>query len=124
VSSRRFLNNHYSGLAQSLRAQARAEEAAEVTRRRRALSEKNPVELYDAACELALCVPIARSEARKQAFAAEAVEALRAAIAIGWNDAQMTARDRDLAPLRDRDDFRRLIAELFDRRFPANPFAR
>jgi hypothetical protein len=32
-------------------------------------------------------------------------------------------RDPGLAPLRDRDDFRRLLAELFDRGFPADPFA-
>jgi hypothetical protein len=49
---------------------------------------------------------------------------LREAVRAGWNDAQHTSRDPDLAPLRDRDDFRRLVAELFDRGFPADPFAR
>jgi hypothetical protein len=34
-----------------------------------------------------------------------------------------TARDPDLAPLRGRDDFRRLAAEQLDRGFPARPFA-
>ena len=31
--------------------------------------------------------------------------------------------DPDLLPLRDRADFRRLVADLFDRGFPAVPFA-
>ena len=54
--------------------------------------------------------------------AAEAVQMLKQAIAAGWNDAGKTSRDPDLASLRDRDDFRRLVAELFDRGFPADPF--
>ena len=37
--------------------------------------------------------------------------------------AHMT-RDSDLDALRDRADFRRLLAELFDRGFPRDPFAR
>ncbi len=49
---------------------------------------------------------------------------LRAAIAAGWNDAGHTSRDPDLAPLHDRDDFRRLLAQLFDRGFPADSFVR
>jgi hypothetical protein len=32
-------------------------------------------------------------------------------------------QDPDLDPLRHRADFRRLLAELFDRDFPADPFA-
>jgi len=34
------------------------------------------------------------------------------------------ARDPHLAPLRDHGDFRRLVAGLFDRVFPSDPFAR
>jgi hypothetical protein len=48
---------------------------------------------------------------------------LRQAVAAGWNDARQTDRDPNLDPLRDRDDFRRLLAELLDRGFPADPFA-
>jgi hypothetical protein len=76
------------------------------------------------ACELALCVLVARDEARQNALAAEAIEALRTAIAAGWTDAAKTGRGSDLARLRDRDDFRRLVAKLFDRVFPSHPFAR
>jgi len=121
---RRFLSNHYGHLARTLRAQARADEAAEVARRQRALWQNNAGEFYNVACELAFCVPIARGEARKRALADEAVTTLRAAVAAGWNDAALTSRDPDLASLHDRDDFRRLLAEMFDRGFPADPFAR
>jgi len=121
---RQRLSAHFSGLTRTLGAQGRADEAAEVARQRRASSKNNAAELYDAACGLALCVPISRDEARKGALAAEAVATLRAAIKAGWHDAAHTGRDTDLAPLHHRDDFRQLLAEMFDRGFPADPFAR
>ncbi len=76
------------------------------------------------ACDLALCISIAPDEASKQALAAEAITTLRTAIAAGWSDAAQTSRDPDLNPLRHRDDFRRLLDEMFDRTFPSDPFRR
>jgi hypothetical protein len=61
---------------------------------------------------------------QRQALAADAVQRLKEAMAAGWNDAGKTNSDPDLAPLRDREDFSRLLADLFDRGFPADPFAR
>jgi hypothetical protein len=101
-----------------------ADEASEVARQRRALWKDNAAELYNVACDLALCVPIARDEDRKLALAADAVATLRAAIMAGWNRAAHTSRDPDLAPLHDRDDFQRLLTGMFDRGFPIDPFAR
>ena len=52
---------------------------------------------------------------------------LAKAVAAGYNTPQRLAhmtRDSDLDALRDRADFRRLLAELFDRGFPKDPFAR
>ena len=49
---------------------------------------------------------------------------LRQAIAAGWSNARHTDSDPDLNPLRLREDFRRLLALLFDQGFPADPFAR
>jgi len=69
-------------------------------------------------------VPIALDAAAKKRYADEAMAALRTAVAAGWSNAPHTARDADLAPLRDRADFRQLLAELFGRGFPADPFAR
>jgi hypothetical protein len=87
------------------------------------LAQQEPPELYDVAGALALSVPITRVE-RQPALAAEAVQMLKAAIAAGWNDAGKTCRDPDFAALHDRDEFRRVLAELFDRTFPADPFAK
>lgn len=52
---------------------------------------------------------------------------LTKAVAAGYNTPRCLAqmmRDRDLDALRDRPDFRRLLADLFDRGFPADPFAK
>ena len=72
---------------------------------------------------LALSVPLEQGQAR-QVHAAEAVQMLRQAVAAGWSNPVHTSRDLDLIPLQDRDDFRRILAELFDRGFPDEPFAR
>jgi serine/threonine-protein kinase len=82
----------------------------------------SPTDLYNVACALALGVPLTRGQ-EQHALAAEAVLALKEAASAGWNDAAKAVCDSDLAPLRDRDDFCRLLVELFDRGFPANVFA-
>ncbi len=124
VQFRQFLSNHYIGLAKSLRAVGRADEAAGVTRDRSNLWPANPGELYNAACELALCVPIAAGAEAKKRYADEAMAGLHAAVAAGWSDAAPIALDPDLAPLRERPDFQAVLVDLFDRAFPADPFAR
>jgi len=118
-----FLGKHYVDLARALRARGQADEAAGAIRERIKLWPDNPGELYDAACEFALCVSIARETGAKKKYADEAIAALRTAVAAGWSNAAHTSRDPDLAPLRDRPDYRALLAELFDRAFPADPFA-
>jgi eukaryotic-like serine/threonine-protein kinase len=124
VGFRQFLSNHYNGLAKALRALGRADEAAGATRDRLKLWPGNPNQLYYVACDFALCVPIAWEAAAKKRYADEAMVVLRTAVAAGWTDAALTARDSDLAPLRDRPDYKALLAKLFDRGFPADPFAR
>ena len=114
--------SHFIGLIRALRAQGRSDEAALVARQNRAMCQDDPIEHYNAARGLALCVPIIGDDGGSRALAVEAVEALHAAIAAGWTDAARTGSDPDLASLHDRDDFRRLLAELFDRVFPAAPF--
>jgi tetratricopeptide (TPR) repeat protein/tRNA A-37 threonylcarbamoyl transferase component Bud32 len=125
---RQCLSSHYAGFARVMRAQGQADEAVQAARQRRKLWENpsgepnNPNELYMAACDLAVCVPMARDEARQQALASEAIATLRAAVAAGWCNAAQTGRDPDLIPLRHRDDFRRILDEMFDRSFPSDPF--
>jgi serine/threonine-protein kinase len=120
---RRLLSSHFRRLAQSLRSLGRADEAIDAIRRRRALWPAEPTELYDVACELSLCLPIIRADA-KDSLAAEAIGALRAAVSAGWSNASHTNRDLDLSPLRDRADFQQVLADLFDRSFPIDPFER
>ncbi len=69
-----------------------------------------------------------RASVRRQTRDAElATGWLTKAVAAGYNTrrhlAHMT-RGSDLDALRERPDFRRLLAELFDRGFPADPFAK
>jgi hypothetical protein len=80
--------------------------------------------LYSTACNLALCGPLAKDENEGKQYADEAMVMLRAAVVSGWANAEWTAHDPDLIPLHTRADFRRLLAELFDRGFPEDPFAR
>jgi len=125
--SRQFLSNHYGDLADALLRLGQAGDAAKATRESLALGPNVGDELYDGACRLALCLSmLVEANAPKDtrdALAAEAVAILRRAVEAGWSDADWTAHDPDLAPLRDRDDFQEILGALYDRRFPADPFA-
>jgi tetratricopeptide (TPR) repeat protein len=118
-----LLISHYAGLARVLRSQGRVREAIAALRRRRDLAARDPFELYRVAADLALCVPLSRDSISRQEVAREAVECLQAAITAGWKDAPQATRDPALAPLHNRNDFQRLIADLFDRHFPGDPWA-
>ncbi len=76
---------------------------------------------YDAACALALCVPLAENDdklaadqRRQQArsYADQAMTMLRQAVSEGVTNADQITKDKDLASLRKRDDFQKLLAEL------------
>jgi serine/threonine-protein kinase len=120
---RRLLTSHYHGLAESLRSLGRVHEAIDAMRRRRTSRPEDPTELYDVACELSLCLPSV-SGVEKESLASEAMDALRAAVKAGWSNARRTADDLNLSPLRDRADFQQILADLYDRAFPKDPFAR
>jgi tetratricopeptide (TPR) repeat protein len=122
----RFLRNHYIGLGRSMRALGRASDAAEAARGRAGVYPGNRLELYDVAYEFALCVPLAKRPEEAEGYARESVNALKKAVAAGWDDAAHTERDPDLAPLRGRADFRAVVAAMWnqiDRAMPADPFA-
>jgi serine/threonine-protein kinase len=129
---RRFLSNHYQSMGILLRQGGRAAEAAEFARRRRALWPGNPAETFHAACELAQCASAVgrgrpdpdlneSQRAERARIADEAMAALRQAVAAGLRDPAPLRHVADLAPLRDRPDFRALLSDLA---FPADPFAR
>jgi hypothetical protein len=76
---------------------------------------------YDAACYLSLCVPIVAKHdkldatQRKEAaqfYGDAAMKFLLDAVGKGYKDVQHLTKDADLEPLRQRDDFRQLVAEL------------
>jgi hypothetical protein len=80
-----------------------------------------PADAYDAACYLSLCIPIVakhdkldatqRQEAA-QLYGDAALQLLRDAVSKGYQDVAHMKKDTDLNPLRQRDDFRKLVAEL------------
>jgi eukaryotic-like serine/threonine-protein kinase len=119
-----FLHLALSNLARTNLALRKPAEAAEAAREMLSISSRDPSILYDFACYLALRVPLAADGSEAARYADEAFGTLKQAVAAGWVDATKTEKDPDLAPLHDRDDFRRLVAGLFDRVFPADPFAR
>jgi tetratricopeptide (TPR) repeat protein len=49
---------------------------------------------------------------KRQEYADRAMELLRKAVQAGFKDGAHMAKDSDLAPLRDREDFKKLLAEL------------
>jgi hypothetical protein len=66
----------------------------------------------------------AATEQRKelmQTYAVRAVDLLREAVARGWKNAAHMKKDPDLAPLRKRDDFQKLLADLETKQKPAPP---
>jgi hypothetical protein len=119
---RQVLAGEYAGLTISLRALGRGAEAVAAARQLQPMALGDFAILYDAACALALCIPVVSAD-QQSALAGEAMDALRAAVAAGFANPTHMTRDPDLDPLRNRDDFRRLLAELEDRTFPADPFA-
>jgi hypothetical protein len=81
----------------------------------------DPVVAYNAACFMARCVPLADRDPKLSAegrqktadeYARLAVQQLRAASQAGYRDVKHMKQDPDLDPLRDRQDFRDLLAEL------------
>jgi tetratricopeptide (TPR) repeat protein len=104
----------YIGLAEHTRAAATAEGVA-----RR--DEASAADVYDAACCLSLCVPLAAEDARlaegaraglARDYGGRAVALLRRAVERGYRDGAHLRKDGDLDPLRGRDDFRALLRGL------------
>jgi len=89
------------------------------------LERKDAGSLYSAACFRAVTAGVLPAGAQSP-DADQAMGWLAKAVAAGYNTPRYLARmtrDHDLDALRDRADFRRLLAELFDRGFPADRFA-
>jgi serine/threonine-protein kinase len=121
AQSQGFMNSHYTALARFHRHLGQPAEAVAAILKRQELWPTNPVELYNVACDLALCIPLvgrgkpalsAEEEAQRRRYADEAMGVLRRAVARGFKDGAHMRADSDLEPLRMRDDFQKLVAEL------------
>jgi tetratricopeptide (TPR) repeat protein len=80
-----------------------------------------PDEVYDAARAFSLCAPLADMGLARDKLAARAVELLKQAVAKGFKDAVQMKNDPDLAPLWQRDDFQKLLAEFEKNQPEAKP---
>jgi tetratricopeptide (TPR) repeat protein/tRNA A-37 threonylcarbamoyl transferase component Bud32 len=118
---RTFFRNNTQALADTSLHLGDHAEAAAAADRLAPLAVDPPNDLYNAACFLARCVPLAAKddklpEARRQELARDyadrAMTALRQAVARGFKDVAHLKKDRDLDPLRQRDDFQKLLADL------------
>jgi tetratricopeptide (TPR) repeat protein len=106
---RRELSVYYGDLARAQREAGRHSDAVATTLDRARLWPDNPGELYEAARELAACVPA-------DDFAPQAMTVLKQAVSRGYRDLDALKSDEALDPLRGRDDFRALLAALDQRR--------
>jgi hypothetical protein len=90
--------------------------AAESAAKMKELAGDNVEQLYNAACEYALCAgaaknPVANAPGSDK-LAEEAIALLKQAVAKGYKNAAHMKQDKDLDALRDRADFQKLVAEL------------
>ncbi len=107
------LSWNYLRMARLFREAGRTADAAEACRQIVELCPRDPARLYLVACELARC-------ATDGPFAEQAVEVLRRAADNGFRDARRADEEPSFGPLRDRADFRAVLAEL-RRPVPSRP---
>jgi tetratricopeptide (TPR) repeat protein len=76
---------------------------------------------YQAACVLSRCIPLAEQDSRlpesqrrplARSYGDRALQTLQLAAAEGYQDAGRLKKDKDLDPLRGREDFKQLLTEL------------
>jgi tetratricopeptide (TPR) repeat protein len=79
---------------------------------------------YNLACDLALCATLvgksqgeltAQEQAERSRYADQSLEALRQAVAAGFRDVERLNKNRHFDPLRSRDDFKKLLADLTEK---------
>ena len=90
----------------------RAAEAVAVVREWLKLYPEDPTRLVPAARNLAEAAGMPDTDGRRKEYVRMAVDALRAAVANGFRDAERIDRDREFAPLRSDPEFQRLMTEL------------
>jgi tetratricopeptide (TPR) repeat protein len=122
---RQFYRNHLAVLTAAHAALLEQDDAVRTAETCRDLGWNAPVDAYDAACGLSLCVPAVakhdklnatQRQAAAQFYADAAMQLLREAVSKGYKDLPNLKKDTDLDPLRQRPDFQQLITELEGKR--------
>jgi serine/threonine protein kinase/tetratricopeptide (TPR) repeat protein len=118
---RQFYRNTLLALVQANAGLGDPAAAKQFAHKLRDLGWDPPADAYDAACTLSLCIPIVQKNDKasqedrdNQAalYGDEAMAMLRDAVAKGFKDTAHMKQDKDLDPLRGREDFKKLLAEL------------
>jgi serine/threonine-protein kinase len=118
---RQCYRNHLSALVVSCGGSGDQAAAGQAAVRLRDLGWEPPADAYTAACALAQCIPVVEKDdqatdeqrARQARFYADqAMAMLKDAVAMGYKDAAHMMKDTDLDPLRKREDFQKLLADL------------
>jgi hypothetical protein len=118
---RQFYRNHLNLLTWVHATLLEPEDAVRTAETCRDLGWNAPADAYDAACFLSQCVPIAAKHSRlddtqrreaAQFYGDAAMKLLRDAVRKGYKDVPHLKKDTDLVPLRQWEDFRKLVAEL------------
>jgi serine/threonine protein kinase/tetratricopeptide (TPR) repeat protein len=119
---RQFYRNNLAALVQASAGLADRTAARQVAQKLRDLAWDPATDAYDAACALARCIPIVAGapkqkfkddrDKRAAFYGDEAMSMLRDAVIKGFKGAARLKKDDDLAPLRGRADFKKLVAQL------------
>jgi tetratricopeptide (TPR) repeat protein len=122
---RRVYRNHLGILAAAHAGLLEPGEAVRIAESRRDLGWDPPTDAFDAARFLCLCVPIMtqhdKLDTKQREDAAKfygdaAIRLLHDAVSKGFKDTDALKNDADLSRVRQRDDFRTLVAELEGKR--------
>ncbi len=122
---RQFYRNHLGLLTEDHAGLLEPEEAVRTAKTRRDLGWNAPADAYDAACFLSGCIPIVAKhdkldeKQRKEAarfYGDQAIRLLCDAVNKGYQDAAHLKKDTDFDPLRQREDFQKLVAQLEGKR--------
>jgi hypothetical protein len=118
---RQFYRNHLFVLSQVHAGLLEQEDAIHTAEACRDLGWSPPTDAYDAACTPSMCIPIMtkhdklgakQRKAAAQFYGDAAMKILREAVSKGYKDLPHMKKDTDLDPLRLREDFQMLLAEL------------
>jgi serine/threonine protein kinase len=118
---RQFYRIHLTALTQLHAGLLEQEQALHTAEICRDLGWNGPADAYDAASGLSQCVPImakhdkldaTQRKAAAHFYGDAAMKFLRDAVSKGYKDVPHMKQDTDLDPLRKREDFQKLIAEL------------